>query len=103
MTWCRLLESAWRRALKGETSALEIEALYLELKADERARSLLDTYKEEAIRSLRDVENANLKGLLRRVIGKIFNETEIKGWCREFEARNGAASPETLATAPLNL
>jgi hypothetical protein len=66
------------------------------LKADERARTLLETYKEEAIRSLRDVENANLKGLLRRVIGKIFNDTEIKGWCKEFEEKNAA---ERLALA----
>ena len=68
-------------------SAPQIEALFLELNADERA-ALLERYKEEAIRSLRDVENANLKGLLRRVIGKIFNDTEIKGWCKEFEALN---------------
>ena len=33
------------------------------------------------------MDNANLKGLLRRVIGKIFSDTEIKGWCKEFEAR----------------
>ena len=26
--------------------------------------------------------------MLRRVIGKIFNDTEIKGWCKEFEAKN---------------
>jgi hypothetical protein len=51
---------------------------------------LYETYKEEAIRSLRDLENPNLKGLLRRVIGKIFNDTEIKGWCKEFEAKNAA-------------
>ncbi len=37
------------------------------------------------------MENANLKGLLRRVIGKIFNDTEIKGWCKEFEEKNLAA------------
>jgi hypothetical protein len=80
-------------------SAEQIEAIYLELKIEERARALLETYKEEAIRSLRDVENANLKGLLRRVIGKIFNDTEIKGWCKEFEAENarqrGGAVPAT--------
>ena len=29
---------------------------------------LLETYKEAAVRSLADLENANLKGLLRRVI-----------------------------------
>jgi geranylgeranyl pyrophosphate synthase len=84
-----LLDSFWRRApLPGSTTA-QVEELYRELKADERARTLLDTFKEEAIRSLRDVENANLKGLLRRVIGKIFNDTEIKGWCKEFEQKNG--------------
>ena len=48
----------------------------------------MESYKEEAIRSLRQLENASLKGLLRRVIGKIFNETEIKGWCSEFEEKN---------------
>jgi len=46
---------------------------------------------------LREVENPNLKGLLRRVIGKIFNDTEIKGWCKEFEQKNLAAP--ALATA----
>jgi len=30
-----------------------------------------------------------LKGLLRRVISKIFS-IEVKGWCSEFEARNVA-------------
>jgi geranylgeranyl pyrophosphate synthase len=83
-----LLESLWRREAAASTGASEIESIYVELKADDRARTLLETYKEEAIRSLRDVENANLKGLLRRVIGKIFNDTEIKGWCKEFEKKN---------------
>ncbi|MDG2125993.1 MAG: hypothetical protein P8J87_20000, partial [Verrucomicrobiales bacterium] len=57
---------------------------------------LLETYKETAIQALRDVENQNLKGLLRRVVGKIFNDLEIKGWCREFEVKNGV--PENAET-----
>jgi len=85
-----LLESVWRRSLEAGMKSEQIEALYTELKADERARQLYETYKEEAIRSLRDVDNPNLKGLLRRVIGKIFNDTEIKGWCKEFEQKNAA-------------
>ncbi|PYM12817.1 MAG: polyprenyl synthetase, partial [Verrucomicrobia bacterium] len=84
----KLLESVWRRTPQPEATAHRVESLYFELKADERARTLLETYKEEAIRSLRGVENPNLKGLLRRVIGKIFNDTEIRGWCNEFEAKN---------------
>jgi hypothetical protein len=83
-----LLELAWRRLLPGG-SAPQISALCLELKAGERARSLLGAYQEQAIRSLQDMDNANLKGLLRRVVGKIFSDTEIKGWCKEFEAQNG--------------
>ncbi len=93
-----LLESFWRRAPQTGVNAEQIEALYTELKADERAHTLLETYKEEAIRSLRDLENANLKGLLRRVIGKIFNDTEIKGWCKEFEQKNAAQRAGASAT-----
>lgn len=83
-----LLGRVWRRDHAAEGTAEEVERLCVELRADERARTLLETYKEEAIRSLRDLENPNLKGLLRRLIGKIFNDTEIKGWCKEFEPRN---------------
>jgi geranylgeranyl diphosphate synthase type II len=90
------LERLWRRQLAGAASVEQIEALYKELKADERARTLLETYKEEAIRSLRDLENPNLKGLLRRVIGKIFNDTEIKGWCKEFEQKNATQRLEQI-------
>ncbi|MBM3835092.1 MAG: DUF116 domain-containing protein [Verrucomicrobia bacterium] len=95
-----LLESRWRRSPQAGTNAEQIEAIYAELKADERAQTLLETYKEEAIRSLRDIENANLKGLLRRVIGKIFNDTEIKGWCKEFEEKNGVNRIAEMARLP---
>ena len=63
----------------------EVEAWYRNLKAVKRAEDLQLTYKELAIRSLTDLENANLKGLLRRVIGKIFNDTVVKGWCSEVQ------------------
>ena len=86
----KLLESVWRRELPAGVTVAQIESLYTKLKADDRARTLLETYKEQAVRSLKELDNPNLKGLLRRVIGKIFNDVEIKGWCREFEAKNAA-------------
>lgn len=91
------LEAHWRRV--ATVAPEEIEALYLELHADERCTDLLERYKEQAIRTLADLENANLKGLLRRVIGKIFNDAEIKGWCKEFEQEKLATTPagETAA------
>ena len=81
------LASHWRRENAVEFS--DIESIYSEVGAADRCRDLLERYKEEAIRSLRDLENPSLKGLLRRVLGKIFNDTEIKGWCKEFEEKNG--------------
>ncbi len=89
--------SLWRRQLPPGFDTRGIETLYSELKADERCRTLLETYKEEAIRSLRDLDNPNLKGLLRRVIGKIFNDVEIKGWCNEQEKRNARLREQAMA------
>lgn len=83
-----LLGKLWRREGDLAPRSAEIEALYHKVGAVERAESLLEAYKEAAIRSLQELENASLKGLLRRVIGKIFNDTEIKGWCGEFEEEN---------------
>ena len=84
----KFTSALWERRLPEAATVAQIEQLYRDLKADERCKELLERYKEEAIRSLRDLENPSLKGLLRRVVGKIFNDTEIKGWCKEFEAKN---------------
>ena len=78
----RVLEGAWRRQPSEES---QIRSACLESGALDRSQDLLERYKEEAIRALAELENASLKGLLRRVLGKIFNDTEIKGWCKEFE------------------
>ncbi|MCB1226662.1 MAG: polyprenyl synthetase family protein [Verrucomicrobiales bacterium] len=67
--------------------------------AHEKAMMLLESYKEAAVRSLQEVEIPNLKGLLRRVLGKIFNELEIKGWCREREEENAEGKEELRAAA----
>jgi geranylgeranyl pyrophosphate synthase len=83
------LEQLWRREITPDPA--RVETLYKELKADERCENLLESYKEEAVRSLVALENPSLKGLLRRVVGKIFNDIEIKGWCKEEQARREAA------------
>jgi len=56
-----------------------------------KARELRNAYEMEAVHSLRPLTNSTLKGLLRRVIGKIFGDKHlIEGYCSEFEARNAA-------------
>ena len=79
------LAQVWRRQMPEGISSQEVEGWYDDLKAVKRAEDLQLTYKELAIRSLTDLENSNLKGLLRRVIGKIFNDTVVKGWCSEVQ------------------
>ncbi len=79
---------------RGETPyarvAAEVKEILARRGVTEKAGELLEAYKEDAIRSLRFLSNATLKGLLRRVVGKIFGERLIEGYCSEFEARNAA-------------
>ncbi len=91
----KITSALWSRT--STASIAEVEQLYRDLGAVDRCTDLLERYKEQAIQSLRELENPSLKGLLRRVLGKIFNDTEIKGWCKEFEAKNllGIAANET--------
>jgi geranylgeranyl diphosphate synthase, type II len=89
-----VVERAWRRQSSPEDLA-RIESLFLEYGIGDRCRALQESYKEQAIRCLAKLDNTSLKGLLRRVISKIF-VMEVKDWCSEFEARN-AASRSTVA------
>jgi len=76
-------------------------------KADERASLLLESYKEQAVRAIEGLSDATLKGLLRRVLAKMFNELTFEGYCREQEAKASrenhaepqAATEQTAASA----
>src|SRR5262249_34591418 len=63
----------------------EVHTVFKSSRAIEKAEELLEAYKEDAIRSLRFLSGPTLKGLLRRVVGKIFGEHLIEGYCSEFE------------------
>jgi geranylgeranyl pyrophosphate synthase len=87
----QILDRVWRR----ET---EIPDGLLTRLAEDRCLDLLDSYRERALRSLLALANPSLKGLLRRVAGKIF-QVKMKGWCSEFETRNAAGhAPGTQPT-----
>jgi geranylgeranyl pyrophosphate synthase len=91
------LEHVWTtRELSAEDTA-RVHALFERIGVEERGRQLLESYKEAAVRTLPELHNPSLKGLLRRVIGKIFR-VEIQGWCSEFEARNAAGSKALAET-----
>jgi geranylgeranyl diphosphate synthase, type II len=91
------LERLWCCPEYSPDDAAQVRALIARLGIEDRCRQQLESWKEAAVRSLPDLRNPSLKGLLRRVIGKIFR-VEIQGWCSEFEARNAAGS-ETVASS----
>lgn len=83
-----LVAALFKREAKVDVGA--VRRILKDSGAIEKSEDLLEAYKEEAVRSLRFLTNATLKGLLRRVVGKIFGEQLIEGYCSEFEARNAA-------------
>ncbi len=97
-----VLDALWTHGDLEGLAIHKVRGLAHALEADEKCVLLLETYKEAAVRALAELDNANLKGLLRRVMGKIFNDLEIKGWCREFEVKNGVREEEgePAAAAP---
>jgi geranylgeranyl diphosphate synthase type II len=96
--WRPVLAAAWSRTLEPR-AVPELRGALEALHVQDRCRALFAAYKEEAIRALSELENPTLKGLLRRVVGKIFNELEVKGWCSEFEARDAAGRAARAAAA----
>jgi geranylgeranyl diphosphate synthase type II len=84
-----IVEKAWRRNAQPQELA-QIRTLLEEHGVIPRCKTLQESYKEQAIRSLSEVRNSSLKGLLRRVISKMF-VFEVEGWCSEFESRNAAS------------
>ena len=84
----QLLDRAWRQPGRWNEIWPQVEQLLATLNVRETAAQLLESYKAEAIRALDPLDNASLKGLLRRVIGRIFDDVELKGWCRDVEAEH---------------
>jgi len=84
-----LVERAWKKECSSQ-ELQQIEKLFADYQIADRCRVLQESYKEEAIRCLTELENPSVKGLLRRVISKIFT-VEVKDWCSEFETRNAAS------------
>ncbi len=87
-----LLTNLWRRRCDYDTVRSRLDTILQERGVIQKAKELQEAYTEQAIRSLSTLTNATLKGLLRRVIGKMFGDNLIEGYCSEFEARNAASS-----------
>jgi geranylgeranyl diphosphate synthase type II len=94
----RLLKSIWNRSIKPDSVENELENIFTLLKIEWSAWELMENYKSQAIGSLSNLKSTNLKGLLRRVIGKIFDDFEIMGCCDDHKA--GYAQGSKSGEAP---
>ena len=80
-----LIDALWRRERDYDDVSTEVQRILRERGVVDKATELLQAYEEQAVRSLRFLSNATLKGLLRRVMGKIFPRSLIQGYCDQFE------------------
>ena len=72
-------------ALAHEDMAERGDSAVLRSRVEAAAWRLMEVYKSQAIGSLMALKNANLKGLLRRVIARMFNDFEIMGCCDDHQ------------------
>lgn len=69
------LADAWCGQVAESTTGTEaMRALVLSMGGDEKARAFLEDYKDRALRALRPLTNRNLKILLHRIVGMIFDK-----------------------------
>jgi len=81
-----LIGRLWRRELDYHEAEEDVLRILAQGGVIQKARELRDAYEQQAVDCLRPLSNATLKGLLRRVIGKIFGDKHlIEGYCTQFE------------------
>jgi geranylgeranyl pyrophosphate synthase len=95
----QLLERLWRREEDFDKIQARLAVIFAELGVEQDARQLLQQYKQRAIGSLSVLQDATLKGLLRRVISKIFDDTGTMACCWEHKAAD-AGDNASVAPAP---
>ena len=88
----KLLASVWSRSIEPGSVVKEIEDVLAQLKVERLASDLMESYKSKAIGCLYQLTNSDLKALLRRVIGKIFNDFEVMGCCNDHKAGHAQGS-----------
>ena len=81
----------WGRKLEpGGSDEARLREAFAKADVPAKTRRLQDGYVRRAVDALEGLDNANLKGFLRRIVAKIFDEQPIQGWCREFIERSEA-------------
>jgi len=94
-----MMKALWSKRVEWDVIEDKVYQLFDKLELRNKANELLEGYKEEAVRALRTLENPTLKGLLRRVIRKIFEESVPETFCGEFTTGDAASSEVSTEAA----
>lgn len=89
------LAALWERREEWSSDPEGFRALVDNSGAEERSKTLFGAYQEEAVRALQPLDNPTVKGLLRRVIGKIFHDNVVLTFCNK-ESGTTTAIAETV-------
>lgn len=71
------------QATLGQVTVEQVLPILSRLRIETQAAHLMETYKSQAIAALSQLHSAPLKGLLRRMISKIFLDFDIMGCCND--------------------
>ena len=85
-----LTTALWNRTRDYDEMADAIQDLIAARGVIDTVEELLEAYTAQAARSLQALRNPTLKGLLRRVVGKIFGDERVYGYCCEHKAGHAA-------------
>jgi geranylgeranyl diphosphate synthase type II len=88
----KLLESVWRRSADLDAVLHEVASILATLRAKRVALDLMESYRLRAIGSLATLQNPALKGLLRRIVSKIFSDIDVMDCCNEYKAAGAEGS-----------
>ena len=94
----RRLDDVWRRRSTFRQHWAELEGLFERTGVVARTGDLMESYKQLAAGCLGRLDNPSLKGLLRRVITRIFNDTQTLFCCddnKQGNARLGRQGGQT--------
>ena len=84
----QLLEMFWQNQQQSDALRESVAETAARLRVKTIAMKLMETYKHRAVSCLESMEDTALKGLLRRIISKIFNEIDIMGCCDDYKTGN---------------
>ncbi len=83
-----VLEAIWNRSLNPADTVVQLERILIDGNVVEKAEAMMQQWRGRAVECLAELDNGDLKGLLRRVVCKLFDDVGRLRCCHEHTKRN---------------